>query len=82
MITLTPCTSKMLSAYGYQASTQTLAVRFGESKIYHYKGVPQTAYDALDGAESIGIAFAKLIRGQFEHEVVLDESKTLEPSEA
>lgn len=81
MITLTPCNSKMLEAYGYEAATQILAVRFGPSKIYHYQGVPQDVYDQLRNAESVGITFAKLIRGQYPHEVVLDECESLEPSE-
>ena len=81
MITLTNCTSKLMQAHGYQASTQTLAVRFGPGRIYHYKDVPQAVYDEFAAAESIGVAFAKLVRGKFEHEVVLDESESLETTE-
>ena len=73
MIRLTPCVSKMMKAYGYYAPTQTLAVRFGDGRVYHYKDVPQSVYDEFQKSESIGIAFATLIRGKFAHDVVLDE---------
>lgn len=81
MITLTPCTSKMLQAHGYDATTQTLAVRFGPEKVYHYRDVPRDVYDKLCNAESVGTSFAKLIRGKFEHEVILDEPAAMEASE-
>lgn len=71
----------MLEAFGYEASSQTFAVRFGPSRIYHYKGVPQDVYDKLCNADSVGTSFANLIRGQYEHEVVLDEAESLEHSE-
>lgn len=73
MITMTPVQSKMLQAHGYDASTQTLAVRFGPNKVYHYQGVPQDVAEKLKAAESVGSAFGQLIRGQYSHEIVLDE---------
>lgn len=82
MITLTPCTSKMLQAHGHDAATQTLAVRFGPGRIYHYHDVPAEVYASLRDADSIGIAFAKLIRGQFRHTVILEENaESLETAE-
>ena len=72
MISLTPCTSKMLRAHGYHAPSQTLAVDFGAGRIYHYKDVPQDIYDAFSKSESIGAAFGKLVRGQFTHEIVAE----------
>lgn len=81
MITLTPCTSQVLQAHGYDAATQILAIRFGGDKIYHYQNVPADVYAKMCEADSVGTAFAKLIRGQYPHEVVLDESDTLEPSD-
>ena len=73
MIELTPCTSKMLQAHGYHAPTQTLAVRFGPQKVYHYSDVPPEVYAEFSKAESVGTAFAKLIRNKFTHTVVMDE---------
>lgn len=76
MITLTPCKSSMLQAYGYHAPTETLAIRFGAAKVYHYKNVPQDVYDKFSQSASIGAAFGCLIRGQYESEMVLDEPET------
>lgn len=76
MITLTTCKSSMVQAYGYHAPTETLAVRFGAAKVYHYKNVPQDVYDQFVKAKSIGAAFGCLIRGQYESVVVLDEPET------
>lgn len=73
MIALQNCNSKTLQAYGYDAATGILAVRFSAGKVYHYQGVPPDVYEKLSAAESIGSAFASLIRGQFEHNVILDE---------
>lgn len=81
MITFTPCESQLVRAHGYDATTQTLALRFGAGGVYHYKDVPQSVYDKFVAAKSLGAAFGSLIRGQYAHEIVLDESKSLEPSE-
>ncbi len=81
MVALTPCESKMLKAHGYDASTQTLAVRFGPGGVYHYKDVPQSVYDELRAAKSIGSAFSSLVRGQYDHEIVLDAPESMESSE-
>lgn len=78
MIALTPCTSKMLQAFGYEPTSQTLAVRFGPTRTYHYHDVPADVYASLRDAESIGIAFAKLIRGQYQHTVIADKPAELE----
>ncbi len=75
MIALTEVKSKMLQAFGYDASTQTLSVRFGPGKVYTYAEVPPEAAEALAKAESIGSAFSQHIRGKFAHTVVLDEAK-------
>lgn len=83
MITLTPCASKMLEAHGYDATTKTLAVRFGPEKVYHYRDVPPDVYATLCAAESVGASFAKRIRGKFDYDVILDEQPetALETSE-
>jgi len=73
MIALKPVTSKAMQAYGYDAATQVLAVRFGPGKVHHYKGVPPEAVKAMEEAESLGSYFARLIRSHYPFEVVLDE---------
>ncbi len=72
----------MLQAYGYSEATQTLAVRFGPGKVYQYKGVPQDIYDQLAKSESIGSAFARLIRNSFPYDIVQDTPEEKTPSEA
>jgi hypothetical protein len=66
----------MLQAFGYDAPTETLAIRFSATKVYHYKNVPQDVYSEFSKSESIGAAFGCLIRGQYESEMVLDEPET------
>lgn len=75
MIAMIECKSKMLQAYGYSPATQTLAVRFGPDKVYEYPNVPQEVYDEFHASDSIGSAFARLIRNQYQHNIVLDEPK-------
>ena len=73
MVVLTPVKSQMIAAFGYDAPTQTLAVRFSPGKVFHYQNVPADTAEALAKSESIGKGFNALIRGKFEHTVVLDE---------
>lgn len=73
MIPLTEVKSSALQAYGYDAATQALAVRFGPGKVYTYKNVPPETAEAPAKSESIGKGFASLIRGKFDHDVTLDE---------
>jgi len=80
MIALTPCNSKMLQAFGYDTATQTLAVRFGPGKVYHYKDVPQDIADKMRDAESVGTCFAANVRNAFQFEVVVDEQAAAMPN--
>lgn len=76
-ITYQPCDSSQIAAWGYDASTQTLGVKFhtkGKSIAepappteYHYFGVPPEVADAFAAAESKGTAFGKMIRGAFDY---------------
>ena len=71
MIALTDCASSMLDAHGYDAASQTLAVRFkGGGKVYHYRDVPPEVAEAMRGSASIGSYFARHVRGKFEHEAI------------
>ena len=75
MIALTPVVSSNIAAHGYDAGSKTLAIRFtgGSPKVYHYRDVPPEVADSFAKAESVGRAFIGMIRGQFEHTIVLDE---------
>lgn len=73
MIALTECKSAMLKAHGYDPATRTLAVRFNNDAVYHYKDVPQEVADAMRAAESVGQFFRTTIRTQFDSERVVQE---------
>ena len=51
-----PVTSSWLTSIGYHADTQTLAIEFGNARVYHYPDVPIEVYDLLVGAPSAGRA--------------------------
>ena len=72
-IEMIPCDSSQIEAFGYDADTQTLAIRFPgrgatPGSVYHYAEVPQHVFDAMNGAESKGKFFGSQIRGHFEYE--------------
>lgn len=70
-ITLCPCSSSQIAAYGYCHDTQTLAVQFknkkGPGAVYHYAAVPPAAFEAFDKAESKGKHLGEHIKCQDEH---------------
>lgn len=71
VIALTPCESSQLSAYGYDAGTQTLAIKFkgkAGGSMYHYFGVAAEVFEAMKKAESLGTFFGKEVRGVFAYE--------------
>ena len=66
-IQLTPVESSQLEAYGYDAATQTLAIRFkgkGDrpGSLYHYTNFTEKDYEALEAAESKGSHFIRNIK--------------------
>ena len=46
--------SSMISAYGYDAKKQVLAVAFNRSGVYRYQGVPRDVFEGLHEASSKG----------------------------
>lgn len=63
---LQPVASSMIHALGYDPITQTLAVQFSaKDEVWHYAAVPEAAYELLRGAESVGQAFGRHIRGRY-----------------
>lgn len=53
-IPLTAVASKAVSHIGYDADSQTLAVRFSKGTTYHYANVPASLHHELAQAKSIG----------------------------
>lgn len=66
VIDLTPCVSSQVAAYGYEAATCTLAVKFNTGgALYHYHDVPAEVHEQMKTAESVGSFFTKSIRNKF-----------------
>lgn len=74
-ITYQPCESSQVHSFGYDASTQTLGVKFHQRSKnpaeplppaeYHYFGVPPEVAAAFAQAESKGKAVGSMIRGVY-----------------
>lgn len=65
-----PVTSSRILSVGYDPATQTLEVEFKNKKVAEYTGVPQSVYDGLMAAVSIGIYFGAHIAGKFPYSYV------------
>lgn len=76
-ITMTSCQSASIAEHGYDAATQTLALRFksGKGQVYHYTDVPASLYEKLCAAPSIGSFFHKHIAGAYSHTKIDVEPK-------
>ena len=61
----TPLASSNLSAYRYDASDQTLQIRFHSGRSYSYADVPQSTVDGLAQAGSPGQYFNSNIKGVY-----------------
>ncbi|MDF3115841.1 KTSC domain-containing protein [Burkholderia sp. BCCIQ04A] len=63
-----PVESSQIHSIGYDAETETLAVRFKDRKtaaptsLYHYTGFTQANFDAPKTADSLGSHFYKHIK--------------------
>jgi hypothetical protein len=49
----------------YEPNAKRLEVTFKNGRTYHYQGVSQQEYDALENADSIGKHLHKHIKGRF-----------------
>ena len=65
MAELTAVKSSTISHVGYDKASSTLTIRFTHGGTYNYPGVPESAYEALLAAESIGKHFHANIRNQY-----------------
>lgn len=60
-----PVASSMINSVGYDAETQTLDVEFKDGRVYSYGGVPQSEYDNMMSAQSVGKYFAQNIKNVY-----------------
>ncbi|MCQ9378838.1 KTSC domain-containing protein [Methyloversatilis sp. XJ19-49] len=72
-IEMIPCDSSQIEAFGYDAESQILAIRFPgrgatPGSVYHYADVPANVFEAMSGAESKGKFFGGQIRGHYAYE--------------
>ena len=61
-----PEASSQIKEFGYDAASNTLAVRFKSGGEYHYNGVPQETFDAMHKSSSIGSFLHTKIKGKFD----------------
>ncbi len=62
--------SSVISAFHYDADTNTLKIIFVTGKIYKYKKVPLEIYDAMKESFSKGIYFNNHIKDKYEFDKV------------
>ncbi len=62
-----PVDSTNVLEVGYDSGTQTLEVLFKNGNIYQYFDVPQTIYDNLISASSVGQFLSKEIKGNYRY---------------
>ena len=60
-----PVISSMINSVGYDPEAQSLEVEFNNGSVYTYGGVPQSEYDAMMGAQSVGKYFIGSIKNQY-----------------
>jgi hypothetical protein len=65
---MTPVQSSNVDSVGYDASTQTVYVKFLDGKLYTYKGVPEPEYQGLLNAPSVGSYLHRNFRNVYPYE--------------
>ncbi len=61
-----PAVSTLVSEYGYDESTQTLAVKFkAGGSTYEYADVPPSVYQEMISAGSMGSFFLQNVKGKY-----------------
>lgn len=63
-ITLTPCQSSHIAAYGFDPDANTLRIEFKSGKTFDYAGVDAAKYERLRGCASVGKFFHAEIKSQ------------------
>jgi hypothetical protein len=65
-IPMLPVKSSQINSVGWQSGT--LFIEFNKGTVYSYDRVPESFFEALKKAESVGKYFAAQIKGKFEFE--------------
>ncbi len=61
-----PVSSTNIRSIGYDSESQTLEIEFRSGGIYQYIKVPESLYNALLSASSIGSFFHRYIKDKFQ----------------
>jgi hypothetical protein len=69
-IEMIPVSSSNVESIGYDASTQTLQVKFLNGGLYLYRNVPPMIYEQLSVAPSIGSYLNRNIKGSYPYEKI------------
>ncbi|MDB5032339.1 KTSC domain-containing protein [Mucilaginibacter sp.] len=72
--------SAMIAGYNYDASTETLTVRYHSGKMYNYLNVPEKVFKEMRATMAKGIWFNQHIKGKYLYEAVtpgLNQTKLL-----
>lgn len=72
---LYPIESSAMTHLGYDEAGQALYILFDGGRLYAYKAVPKTVFEALQEATSKGQFFQQQIRGQYSFERVRAKQK-------
>ena len=65
-ISRTPVSSSTLVSVGYSSAEAALEAEFHRGTVYRYLDVPESVYQGLVAAESVGKYFNAAIRGRFQ----------------
>ena len=66
MTEMTPVTSSLLKAVGYDEAQEELHVEFHKGGEYVYQGVPQAIAMSFERSPSVGRYFLNNIKGKYE----------------
>lgn len=64
-ISMIPVASSQIKSVGY--TSDTLYIEFNKGTVYSYDKVPETIFEALKAAESVGKYFGSEIKGKFDY---------------
>ncbi len=64
--TMQPVTSSNIESMAYCSETGRMCVQFKGGNRYVYAGVPEDVFNQCHGSPSVGQAFHKMIKGQYE----------------
>ena len=65
MTEMTPVTSSLIKAVGYDSEKEELSVQFHKGGAYVYHGVPRAVYGAMVEAQSVGYFFLANVKKQY-----------------